>query len=172
MSERRLTTIRWLSFALLALLGWAADAPAQESAPDIDPAQIRFITPTASSSSCIGDPRTPLCALDTLFACIARNELRLCHRVRIFDYTPPKPAAAYRYRVLWIKILTEADMRPDLAATNWWKPGYADIAVEHLDLDYHNVGQHNTSYSLRPTVHGWEVITWAVWGAENVDDVK
>jgi len=68
---------------------------------------------------------------------------------------------------LEIKILTEADMRPDLADADWWKPGYAYIPVEHLDdrdvLDYGN------SYFLRPATHGWKVTDWAVWGAENVD---
>jgi hypothetical protein len=158
-------SIAW-SFLSLALIGAMADARAQVTSA-IDPAQIRVITPTESTSECIGDPRTPLCALETLLACIARKELPFCHRVGIFDYTPPEPAATYRYRVLSMKILTEADMRPDLAEADWWKPGHADIAVEHLDD--RGVVDHGTSYILTPTIRGWEVMGWAVWGAENVD---
>ena len=69
MAVRRPGSIRWLSIALLALLGWAADARAQEAAPKIDPAQIRFITPSASSSPCVGKPTTPMCGIETLIGC-------------------------------------------------------------------------------------------------------
>ncbi len=167
MSGRRPSTARWFPFAALALLGLAAEARAQGPAPDIDPAQIRFVSPTESTSDCIGDPRMPLCALETLLACIARKELRLCHRVGIFDYTPPGSPTTLRYRVLEIKILTEADMRPDLAEADWWKPGYADIAVEHLDA--HDVRDYRVSYIVKPITHGWEVMEWAGWGVEDVD---
>ena len=69
MPTRRPIPARWFAFALLALLGWAADARAQEAAPNIDPAQIRFITPSASSSPCVGKPTTPMCGIETLIGC-------------------------------------------------------------------------------------------------------
>ncbi|MGE0093198.1 MAG: hypothetical protein AB7M05_14955 [Alphaproteobacteria bacterium] len=40
--------------------------------------EIREITATASTSDCIGDPKTPLCALDTYIACGTRSDPSLC----------------------------------------------------------------------------------------------
>ena len=69
MSVRRPSTARCFPFAALAALGMVADARAQAPAPDIGPAQIRFITPSASSSSCVGRPTTPMCGIETLIGC-------------------------------------------------------------------------------------------------------
>ncbi|MBM3565767.1 MAG: hypothetical protein FJX42_06625 [Alphaproteobacteria bacterium] len=43
-----------------------AAASAQEK---IDPTQIRVITPTQSTSTCIGEPTTPMCSVETLIGC-------------------------------------------------------------------------------------------------------
>lgn len=45
--------------------------------------QVRRVTPAAADSDCIGDPKTPLCALDTLFACASRLDFALCGRIGI-----------------------------------------------------------------------------------------
>lgn len=40
--------------------------------------EIRTITTTTSTSDCIGDPKTPTCALDTFIACGTRKDPGLC----------------------------------------------------------------------------------------------
>lgn len=40
--------------------------------------EIRTITAIASTSDCIGNPKTPLCALDTYIACGTRSDPSLC----------------------------------------------------------------------------------------------
>lgn len=60
-----------VSFSLIVLVLAVAvprEARAQNSGM-IDPAEIRFITPTASSSACVGKPTTPMCAVETLIGC-------------------------------------------------------------------------------------------------------
>jgi hypothetical protein len=40
--------------------------------------EIREITANTSTSDCIGDPKTPACALETLIACGVRKDAKLC----------------------------------------------------------------------------------------------
>ena len=40
--------------------------------------EIRTITATTATSDCIGDPKTPACALDTYIACGTRDDPSLC----------------------------------------------------------------------------------------------
>ncbi|MEK7245097.1 MAG: hypothetical protein AAB223_03675 [Pseudomonadota bacterium] len=69
MSERRSISARWLPFVAFALLCTPpAEARAQDS-DKIDPAAIRFITPSAASAPCIGKPATPMCGIETLIGC-------------------------------------------------------------------------------------------------------
>lgn len=58
---------RWCFVVALVFAG-AATAGAQNQ-DKIDPARIRFITPTASFSSCVGTPTTPMCGIETLIGC-------------------------------------------------------------------------------------------------------
>ncbi|MEK9970533.1 MAG: hypothetical protein VW600_15435 [Ferrovibrio sp.] len=65
----------------LLVLGFAGAAFAQ--LPAVDPVdQYRLIgTPERSDSRCIGNPQTPLCAVETLLACFARRDPALCRAV-------------------------------------------------------------------------------------------
>ena len=61
----------------------APDANADVLAPPTakpKPARWRIMTmeDATSTSRCIGDPRTPLCAVETLMACFIRRQVRLC----------------------------------------------------------------------------------------------
>lgn len=40
--------------------------------------EVRVITPDSASSTCIGDPKTPLCTVETMLACLVRDDGRLC----------------------------------------------------------------------------------------------
>lgn len=63
----------------------AFDLRAQPVRPP--PLEIRYIGLTESTSDCIGDPRTLVCAIDTYFACIVRRDADLCRRVGVI---PPQ----------------------------------------------------------------------------------
>ena len=55
------------------------DTPASPAAKP-KPARWRVMTmeDATSTSRCIGDPRTPLCAVETHTACFIRRQVRLC----------------------------------------------------------------------------------------------
>ncbi len=58
-------------------------------AVEVDPAEIRFITPTGATSKCIGDATTPMCAAETLIGCAGRVWNKGCATVN-FDFDPQK----------------------------------------------------------------------------------
>ncbi len=43
--------------------------------------EIRVITPTEATSDCVGDPRTPLCAIETLLGCSNYVWVKGCKKV-------------------------------------------------------------------------------------------
>ena len=59
--------ILWRALLIAAFLGVPAYA-----------GELKSVAPTDADSTCIGDPTTPQCALDTWMACDARGERDLC----------------------------------------------------------------------------------------------
>jgi hypothetical protein len=57
------------SGALAALLALGACAGPGSGQDTVDPAQIRIITPTEATSTCIGQRTTPLCAIESTVGC-------------------------------------------------------------------------------------------------------
>lgn len=55
--------------------GWGFENMSYRLAAD------RRISTKSDNSDCIGDPKTPLCAVETWFACIVRDDPTLCQRV-------------------------------------------------------------------------------------------
>ncbi|MEK7245224.1 MAG: hypothetical protein AAB223_04315 [Pseudomonadota bacterium] len=66
---------------LAAALALGACAGAGSTIDDFDPTQIRIITPTEATSKCIGDPSTPLCAIETTIGCARHVWNEGCPRV-------------------------------------------------------------------------------------------
>ena len=64
-----LGTLLWVLFPIMQL------------AAEIKLFERRFISRDAAFSDCIGTPTTPICALDTLEACMLRRLPRLCELV-------------------------------------------------------------------------------------------
>ena len=102
------------------------------------PARWRVMTmeDATSTSRCIGDPRTPLCAVETLMACFIRRQGQLC---AISHGYPPseagrfrlsKPGPSYRteYRVVRFHLIRNNDPLLNLDV-EWLKPGDVDITV-------------------------------------------
>ncbi len=91
-----------------------------ESSDKIDPAAIRFITPTASTSTCIGKPTTPMCGIETLIGCAGYIWNKACEAInkRVYphvrknvriEYVIVKAGFANRDRVRAVHEKDEAD---------------------------------------------------------------
>ena len=76
----RRSTWRWRQLLRLLPIVLAAGLPAAQAGGGEEPT-IRRITPTEADSDCIGDPRTPLCAVETRMACFIRKDVSLCRQV-------------------------------------------------------------------------------------------
>ena len=92
-------------------------------------------------STCIGDPKTPLCAYDTWAACRYLMRPELCRAIDLpmtFDRPPiGEPRLAYgagkfSERVVSIRVMTEADIARLPAPVPWAKTGDVEVRVEYL----------------------------------------
>lgn len=110
-----------LCAAALVLLAAAASAPAWAQAPDDKPQtpppfeEVKRLSywppadkrrsmapPDKADSGCIGDPKTPLCAVETLLACFIWQRPDLCRLVRDHDdddEKTPRQYLARRYKL-------------------------------------------------------------------------
>ena len=76
MKRRAAIWLALMAGGLVAPAAWAGGTTPEEEVLG----QLRRIGPD-TAGGCIGDPRTPVCALDTLYACIARLDFSVCKRV-------------------------------------------------------------------------------------------
>ncbi len=130
-------------------------------------AEERFISPTAATSNCIGDPVTPLCAVETRLACALRRDMRLCERVGVPEFLLPEEMGTLRYRVISQKTIRTRDVTRELRNTDWFKPGYVDVTIKDSAYNGEACQEHCiTSFITKPVAQGWHVVTWAVWGVD------
>lgn len=119
-----------LALLLVALIGApVASAVAGEL-------RVLDYTNAGSTSRCIGNPVTPLCAVETLEACRIRGEWKYCERVG-YDYSVFEGRVPDAYSRLWYsryeliaqRILLEKDisLQAGRPGGKKWKPG--DIAL-------------------------------------------
>ena len=127
----------------------------------------RTITPTDSTSDCIGDPVTPMCAIDTRWACFQWNRQDLCE-IAVKDFYAGgrfqggPPTSYTRYRVVGVRIVTKAEriLRPrhvlDVEA--------GDVHIDLIDghcspnIDYCSTFEVPTTYTLRKFGEGWKIL--------------
>jgi hypothetical protein len=82
----------------LAVLGSLLQGPHELGAADADLPAYRSIDANQATSTCIGNPATPLCAVETYLACGVRREQRLCAASMGDSAAPPdtwRPAVWY-----------------------------------------------------------------------------
>ena len=122
---RVLSTVAALTAALGAG-GAAAESEKPEPAPSRqltgvfqpDPEGVwRTITPTDSTSDCIGDPVTAMCAVDTRLACYHWKKVELCHAAEAdfpkdHKFHSGPRSSDLNYRVTGVRLATEADLAP------------------------------------------------------------
>lgn len=148
------------------------------------PDEWRFISSGDSTSKCIGDPKTPLCAVETVIACFARMDINLCRRVgqkgKIYL---GEDVRKVHYKIINARVLTEKDMKADFLKNfpkhpYWWKPGFVKFTVsepndgktcstKNCSFD-HTISLGNEccyfSYIASPIGKEWHVISWTGWG--------
>lgn len=104
-------------------VSWLALSVGAAQAEETYPTGVRTITATAATSACIGDISTPICALETLFACLARRDPTLCRATE----TPSEGEHADQtYRIVGYAILRDHGNASTL---------HAEITVDDLRPD-------------------------------------
>jgi hypothetical protein len=152
-------SVQCLFASFLALGG--AGAPAQEQP------EIRRITQTEATSDCIGDPKTPLCAVETFIACGVCQRLDLCHiagvRIRLgFD----DRISAVEYRFVSAKTIRPEDVPQKLKDSTWYRPGFVRIAMFeraciHSMTACPSEQWDDFGYSVKPVGKVWAVVSWS-----------
>jgi hypothetical protein len=70
-------------FVLLATAAWAEEALDYTKDPAIGVKRAMTKDPKTTDSQCVGDPKTPVCALETMLACLVRQQPELCRKMGI-----------------------------------------------------------------------------------------
>jgi hypothetical protein len=115
----------------------ASVAHAIESRPEEARLRTMTIDPPTATSPCIGNPVTPLCAVETFVACYFWDDMRLC---RAIGFTPTLRTGAsgyislqtFRYRAIGEATLKEENI-PDWARKSDLKPSpwrSGDLALD------------------------------------------
>lgn len=150
-------------FGLLTLgVAWPAFADEK-----FDPKQVRVITPTSATSKCIGDPKTPICAVENLLACRVRKKQELCDLVNIHNESLDGKPTSISYRIIKSHVYTKREIPKDMEDSPWMKPGYAWVAVKDYNLkqDWCPKGC-TVGFSLRPSASGWEIADYVMEGVD------
>ena len=117
-----------LPFLLCALAMMPSAALAQSSRD-----KPGHITPSGATSTCIGSATTPVCAAETLLACLARGDETLCRRV---GAVPPARRLdnAGKIQIDYVLVRTSVirpeDITDDTRDLDWYKPGYTLIEMD------------------------------------------
>ncbi len=130
--------------------------------------QIRRITPTTADSACIGDPITPLCAVETWLACKARDDLSLCRAVgQEPDWIKPgRPPWTREYIVERVHKIRPEDVTEELKDTDWYKAGYFDIVVRERSCPLPQTTCPGETwfryyYNVKPVGGLWHMFAWS-----------
>jgi hypothetical protein len=152
------------------------------AAPEAPPApEIRRITQTEATSDCIGDPKTPLCAVETFIACWVRRERPLCDTVGIrktFSFGDSKYVVAQvDYHLTKEFTIRAEDIPPHLKDVEWYQPGMVELEFRLRDCFEHMRSCEEAewtgySYTVEKIGDSWRVVSWAAWGDEDFGDYE
>jgi hypothetical protein len=170
-----------LASVFIALLGsgtaWSnppspQPLPAMPLAVDMTvPKETRRITAKSATSTCIGDPRTPLCAAETFLACVARQAPQLCERVAVewrSGFAEEPREEVYRVRSIKRERLQDfsKDARRDLelygVRPGIVAPGDVMVSLWLRQSEPICEKQHWCFYDVyaRRMDGGWQIISW------------
>jgi hypothetical protein len=131
---------KWGALFVMLLLALMFVAPASAAEPAVW--EARRLTPESADEGCIGTARSPVCALETLFACTLRQEVELCRALglslsesdaeALFGVTPGPDGLAWRagdldFRVFGVESGSERQAHPYARVGGWIKPDDASV---------------------------------------------
>jgi hypothetical protein len=98
---RIITMRRGILGAMLVALFTLLPTPvfSADFAVDFVPNEERQVTWYGSTSNCIGDPRSPACALDTMMACMLRRDAALCRSIGMEEFCEHSTWSGARYKI-------------------------------------------------------------------------
>jgi hypothetical protein len=147
----------------LLLVAAALPALADDAAlPDLTPkGQYLVMTQddATSTSKCIGDPKTLLCAVETMMACWYRANDAFCRIAMGLDRNPDiawsQPGPDVIYRIVRREVLTDRKFpwspRRDLS----WRPGGLIMQAGDIRIDITEVNCYE-EISLKSCQHHWD----------------
>jgi hypothetical protein len=157
-------------YAVFLIAGLVLATPVRAALSQDNPGRI---TPSTATSTCLGTAATPLCAAETLLACLARNDDGLCRRVgatlptRSSETSGPQQT---EYSIERISVIREDDITDDTRDLEWFKPGYTLVEVSRRSCPASDAGCADGDWDylqiyLRPAVSGagagpWQIVTW------------
>ena len=150
------------AIAVLVFLGALALTTSRAQAQQ---GEVRHITPTEATGDCIGDPKTPLCAVETFMACDARADMSLCKGVGVSRFTMVCPEAVEEYRIISEETLGQFEPPPSLKGVKWELPDFVKFIVHRriLDAPRHACIDQRWSkyyYWVGKTEGRWRIVTW------------
>jgi hypothetical protein len=132
-----------------------------------------------TTSHCIGDPKTPMCAVETLLACFVRNKNDLCQTAmgvpwdRVPDFNRDLPWPPIVYRVVRREVLTDKHFPWRVKRDLEWRPGEPsvkagdvriDIVVRECDTkvlpEPCDPAEGASAYIVRQQNYNWAVVNW------------
>jgi hypothetical protein len=132
--------------------------------------EIRVITPTEATSKCIGDPRSPICAVETLMACFVRKTRSLCDMVGagdVDDSSLKGDPGSTRYRITSVKTILQKDIAKRLRNTDWMQPGNVHVSIKNLTIRFSWCQNGcSASYYTRKVDNKWIVVDHSVEGVD------
>ena len=166
---------QWLFLMVVMLSGALAGDHAARAAdasdlPPVDPPgrwHVLTQDDATSDSKCIGNPVTPLCAVETVLACFTRRDDRLCQVGMGLDHLPgrirlnKRPDLSEHYRV----VAVEKIKAPWRSKINGERLASGDAVLKILSVLCQNKVCEKpmgtpTAYLARPVDRHWAVITW------------
>lgn len=131
----------------------------------------------SASSACIGSNATPVCAAETLLACLFRADGTLCRQAGLDPRTITREPTivATEYAIDRVSVIRAEDVTEDLRDVDWFKPGFALVelrqrmcrAADCEDADWDDVQVY-----AQPVDNGWRIVTWrGDIGQENAPDI-
>ena len=155
----------------MVLIGGRGALAAEPSdLPPIDPPNHWHVLTqddASSDSKCIGNPVTPLCAVETIHACFTRRDDGLCQIAMGLDHLPglslanKRPELSERYHVVSATEISKKKRPP----INGERPEVGDVILDVMQL-YCRAQKCEpaiglpTSYLVRLVKGRWVVVTW------------
>jgi hypothetical protein len=154
---------RILFFMLLTTAVWAADAPDFTKDPAIGVKRVMTKDPKTTDSQCVGDPKTPVCAMETMLACLVRQEPDLCRKVGVRRGCFDKKLYKAVYIFNEISIEDKYDLPPHLAEKYLDTDLYIGIGINiFLYYSEHNIPDESSHFILSYKNTAKSEILWKI----------